>query len=137
MAYQGLSYNISGLMPLALATGLFVSTCSAQAPTGALGPSGAPVASAFAPVTGLQNIACMKAPQSNLRIQADEAKSAKDVFQTGYFHVLLGGYYPGFPPEQADAGWQVIIDGVTYDMLGAEHDSQYVMTRLKIRVGQL
>jgi hypothetical protein len=136
MATQGLRNQISRMMGQALATGLFVSTCSAYAPTGNLGPSGAPLTT-FDPVAGLQNIVCMKAPINYLRPTADEDKSRKDVFQTSYFHVLLGGYYPGFPPEQADAGWQVVIDGVTYDMLGAEHDSQYTQTRLKIRVGQV
>jgi hypothetical protein len=136
VAYQGLGREIAAVMPLAVATGLFVSLCSAWAPTGALTASGAPTGT-YAPVSGLQNIPCMNAPTSEKRITADEAKSESQVLSTNSSHVLLAGYYPLFPAVGADAGWQVHIDGVTYDLLGAESDSQDTQTRLNVQVVQI
>ena len=135
MAYQGLGREIAAVMQLATATGLFVSLCSAYAPTGALTASGAPTG-AYAPVSGLQDIPCMNAPTSAIRITATEAKSLKEVTSTNSNHVLLGGYYPAFT-DSADKGWQVYIDGETYDLLGVEFDSQATQTRLNVQVVQI
>ncbi len=135
MAYQGLSYEIASVMPLAIATGLFASLCSAFAPTGDLTGSGAP-AGTYAAVSGLQDIPCMNAPTSEIRITANEAKSPKEVLATNSNHVLLAGYFPAFT-DGADAGWQVHIDGTVYDLLGVEFDSQSTQTRLNVRTVQV
>jgi hypothetical protein len=137
MAYQGLAYELANVMPLARASGLFVALCSAYAPTGALGPSGAPTG-AYGPVSGLQSIPCTSAPTSGIRVTATEQKSAKQVLALRFNHVLLDGFFPQFPPG-TDSGWQVqIVDaagnGPTYDLLGAEADSQTLMTRLSVRI---
>lgn len=135
MAYQGLGRDIAAVMPLAVATGLFVSVCSAYAPTGALTASGAPTGT-YAPVSGLQNIPCMSAPTSDSRITATETKAESEVISANSNHVLLAGYYPTFPTG-TDEAWQVHIDGVVFDLLGAESDSQSTQTRLNVQVVQI
>lgn len=133
--YQGLSYDIAGVMPAALASGLFVSLATAQAPDGNFGPSGAP-SGVFANITGLVDIPCMDAPPNDARIQATEVKAVEEILAQGWRHVLLGGFYPQFVAG-VGAGWRVIVDGIIYDLIGAENDSQSTQTRLHLRLADL
>lgn len=137
--YQGLAYEIEGVMPQAVDTGLFVSLCSFNQPSGALGPSGAPVtgAGAWVPVANLQNIPCKRQPVSNLRIQATEVRQLEEILSLQVQHVLLNGYYPDVTGLGSDDNWQAVIDGVAYTLMGAESDSQSQMTRCEVRLAQI
>jgi hypothetical protein len=123
---------IPNVMKRAVASGLFVSLASFFAPDLIQGPTGNPVGT-FTPVTGLQGIPCMDAPQSDIRVSSDEVRSVTDIQAGRYRHVLLNGYYPaviaGWP-----LGWRVTIDGVIWDLAGAECDSQRTQTRLKLQL---
>lgn len=133
--YQGLGYDIADFMPTAVASGLFVSSCSIQQPDGLFIDAGQPSGS-FVPVAGLQNIACMAPPQSEAKIIADESKSLEKIEAFSVLHILLDAYYPGVE-YGVGRGWRAIVDGAAYDLLGAEHDSQGTMTRLAVRFSLL
>ena len=65
-------------------------------------------------------------------------KSLEEILREGFRHLLLNGYYPQMTPDnQIPQGWQAVVDGVTYEILGVEHDSQQQMTRLQVRLVQL
>lgn len=132
---QELLYEVEAVMPAALATGLFVSLATFQAPTGDVGPSGAPL-NTFADVAGLVNIPCIAAPTSDASVQANELKSLEDVMAAALLHVLLNDWYPQIENGVA-VGWRVVIDGIVFDLLGAESDSQGQQTRIEVKVVRL
>ncbi len=129
---QGLSYEIAGVMPLAVATGLFVSLCTIQSPSASINPDGTPVNS-YSDVAGLVNIPCMDAVLSDSSIQATEAKTLQEILSKTYRHVLLNGFYPSILAGVGE-GWRAVVDGTAYDLLGAEPDSQSQMIRLKLQL---
>jgi len=134
-----ISSLIAEVMPNAIASGLFVSLFSAFAPSSALEPGGEVPPGKLVPVPSVQNVPCMIAPPSNLRLSATEQKTAPAVLSLQFAHVLLSGYYPQIPGSDAD--WDAVItnpDGSTLvvDVVGAEVDSQSQMTRVSVRIAQ-
>jgi len=123
---------IANVMPRALATGLFVSLCTIQAISGNPNPDGTP-STVYADVPGLVNIPCMDAPPSMERIQATEVKQVAEILAKGMRHVLLGQCFLD-APNWAGRGYQAIVDGVAYDLLGAENDSQSTQTRIDLQL---
>lgn len=132
--YQGLALEISRVMAQAVDTGLFVSLCTFQEP-GLAGPSGAP-SNTFTNVDPLVNIPCMNAPVSDVRIQALELKALQEIEESSLRHVLLNGWYPQIEDGVAN-GWRCIVDGVVYDLMGAESDSQGTQTRLELKLASI
>jgi len=131
---QGLTYELSAVMPQATGTGLFSSLATIQQPNGLYGPSGAP-SSTFVNVSGLVNIPCVDAVPSTARVQATEIKELMQIMSKGLRHLLLNAYYPEATPDgQIPSNWRAIVDGTTYDILGVEHDSQNQMTRLELQL---
>lgn len=130
-----IAYSIAAVMPTARASGLFVSLATIQQPDGVLIDAGQP-SGTFVNVAGHVNIPCMDAPSSNVRIGVTENKSIQNVQAFNDSHVLLGGWYP-LLETSAGLGWRAVIDGKSYDLLGAESDSQFTQTRLKIQSSQL
>lgn len=132
---QGIAYEVQGVMPAAVATGLFVSLCTIQAPDGIIGGSGQPSGN-FANVSGLVNIPCMDAPDSvdKFNIQATEVRAIEEIESKGFRHVLLDNYYPTIDQYHRQ-GSRAVIDGVDiYTILGVEVDSQSTQTRLKLEL---
>lgn len=132
--------SVAGVMPAALATGLFVSTCSISAPAAASGA----ISGTYTAVTGLQDIVCMDAPemfQGSSSLSAVEIKSQGQTESMGKRHILLDAYYPQLSPETnwGNVGWRATvvnsINGTTvvYDIIGVEADSQQTQTRLCAR----
>lgn len=132
---QGIAYDVAEVMAQAVATGLYVSLATFQSLDTTQGPTGNPVGT-YANVAGLVNIACMDAPLAPGTISALEAKALAEIESKGIRHVSLDGYYPavitGWPQ-----GWRCIVDGVIYDVLGAEADSQSTQTRVKLQLVSL
>ena len=87
-------------------------------------------------VAGLVNIACMDTPPSEIRIQSTELKDLEEILATRLKHILLDGYYYqielGVP-----LGWRAVIDGVAFDLLGAESDSQAQQTRMEVKLASI
>lgn len=129
---QGIQTAIAAVMPAALATGLFVSLCTIQAPDTNPNPDGT-ANNNFAPIAGLINIPCMDAPQSVERIQATEVKDVAEILAKGMRHVLLGRWFVD-ATNWAGKGYQAVVDGITYDLLGAENDSQSTQTRIDLQL---
>lgn len=136
--YQGQGFDIAAVMPAALDTGLFVSLCTIQMPTGELTADGSPAMTGgdsgdgWNNVAGLIDIPCMDAPEGmESRIMANTNRSPEFIEGFQYRHVLLGGYYPDI--EQFD-DWRAIVDGQAWDAIGVESDSQSTQTRLRLQL---
>lgn len=127
-----LGYAIPQVMQSAYASGLFVSLCTVQQPSTTQGPTGNPL-NGFTDITGLIDIPCMDAPPSMARIQATEMKDVAEILSKGLRHVLLNQCFPD-AINWSGRAYRVVIDGVVYDLLGAEVDSQAVMTRLDLQL---
>jgi hypothetical protein len=135
---QTIQADCASVMAQAVASGLFVSFATLQKPTGNLTPDGAPDGT-FTNVAGLVNIPCMDAVLAPGNIEATEAKELEEIMAKSYRHITLNGYYPqcfttSAGESGAPKGWRVIVDGVIYDLLGAEPDSQATQTRLKCQI---
>ena len=132
--YQGIALDIATVMPQAVATGLFVSLCTVQAPDGIVSAGGVP-SGTYANITGLISIPCMDAPQSVGSIVATEAKAAAEIESRRLRHILLNGYYSQLDGlNWGSVGWRAVVDTITYDLLGAERDSKSSQTRLRLQL---
>lgn len=139
---------ISQVMPYALSTGLFVSTCDIQSFAGFFDDAGAPAigrgGEPYTPVDGLQGIPCMSAPMSVAGIGAGQTKMVSEILSSQTRHVLLGGFFPQIPLQ--DNSWRAVInsfdsvgnlvDSTTWNITGAESDSQSTQTRLALKIVQ-
>ena len=123
----------------AIDTGLFVSLCTLQTPSGTFTLSGAPDG-LYNNVAGLVNIPCTAPPPAESRVQATTVRDLAEITASELHHVLLAGYYPsvdlGWRGEGADATgpWRALIDGWAYEIMGVESDSQSQMTRLMVKL---
>lgn len=137
---QSLAYEFSQVVPAVVASGLPVSLCTIQEPTGALTADGSPDLTSgpnhdgFVNVAGLANLICMDAPSSITRISAKEAKTQTEIESSNSDHCWLAGYYPQIAENTQ---WRAVVDGVRFDILGAECDSQRKMTRLNLQVARV
>ena len=137
MALNLLAAEMQEVMPIAVSFQTFVSLCTVQQPDGLLNPDGTP-SNVFLNVAGLVNIQCMDSVPSVARLQATEVKDLQEIMSKGLRHMLLNGYYPQSTPSgQIPTDWRAIVDGITYDILGVEHDSQNQMTRLELQLVQV
>jgi hypothetical protein len=132
---QSLDYDLSQAATEAFESGLLSATCTIQTPTGGVTSSGAPN-NTWSPVAGLTAIACQCAVPSANAVQATEAKALMEIMARQIRHVLLDGFYPALK-QLKDAGQvQALItlpgdSTYTYEVLGAEDDSQGQMTRFE------
>ncbi len=135
MASDPLSYEIAQVMTEAVNTGLFVSLCTIAQPDVNPGYGGAQTGN-FTNVPGLVNIPCMDSVPSPGSITATESKTLQEIMSLGVRHVLLNGYYPQVttPDGQIPTAWRATVDGVNYDLIGVEHDSQNTQTRLHLHI---
>ena len=130
----GIQQNVKRVMSEAIKEGTFVSLCTIKQPDNVFTDSGFPSGN-FVNMAGLVNIPCMKAPQSMLRIGANEVKAVVGNESIEPSHVLLNGYYPAIPQvTNSRPALQAIVDGIAYEVMGVEHDSQFQMSRLTVRV---
>jgi hypothetical protein len=131
---QGLSYELEGVMPAAVATGLFVSVASFFDRIGGDTPqqdSMGQLDQTLEPVTGLQNIQCMFAVQMPLKPDAAGGdRTPQTAIEKSQRHLLLNKYYAGILQR-----YLVNVDGDLYEITpgAVEHDSQYTQTRLAVR----
>ena len=129
---------LAGVMPAALATGLFVSLATFQAPSQDFDAAGA-WDGTWSDVVGLVDLPCTAPPPSDNRIQATENRALEEIASSEWHHVLLNAWYPsldegwrgdGTPP----GSWRILIDGYPYEISGVESDSQMRMTRITARL---
>lgn len=132
---QSLAYEFAAVVPAVLATGLCDSLCSIQLPDGVLIGAGQPSGNYIA-IAGLTNLVVVSAPESEARIQANENRTIDEVQSFAPRHVWVAGFYPQIETLAAQ-GAQAVIDGTTFDLMGAEADSQFHTTRLSVRTSGL
>ncbi len=133
--YQQQGYTFAQVVPIVLASGIVNSFATFQEPTGELTADGSPTG-AYQDVPGFVGIRCMDAPTSNARITADERKTETEIESDNSDHVWLAGFYPEI---ESHTEWQAVITDAagnvrTFDVLGAECDSQAKTTRVKVQV---
>ncbi len=131
---QGMTADISQVMVLAVGSGLFVSSFTAQQPDGVISGPGAP-SGTYTDVVGLTAIQCMDAPAitAQIKVEAFQVRTGAQVLSQADRHVLLDGYYPTLQNGWRD-GWRAIVDGVTYNIFGVEPDSQRTQTRVTLQL---
>lgn len=132
---QSIFQEIEAVMPALVETGLMRSLVTLQQPDGNSTADGSP-SGVFVDVAGLTNIVCMNAPEPQGTPSASENKSVDQVESSAERHVLLDKYYAAVPEGNGD-GWRAVLDGVVYDFLGGDADSQRSQTRLKLRIVKL
>lgn len=127
---QGLYAQPSDAINAAIDSGLLVSTCDIQQRTGAIDAMGQPDLTDWVDVAGLTGISCMIAPLLDSRPSpGDSIRTSQQYDFKNQFHVLLAGYFTGI--LQA---YTAVIDGVRYQVMTSEPDSQATMTRLAVRI---
>ncbi len=138
---QSLNIDLSGIIQSVIDAGLMVSTLTVKAPPTTLDATGVPTG-AYTDVSGLVDIQCMDAPENTgSSFSAWEKNEMQQVESYARRHVLLNGYYPELSPSTnwGDVGWRAVVTNTvtgevqTYDIRGAEADSQQIMTRVSLR----
>lgn len=127
------SYNFDDVVPAVIASGVAVSLATFQEPDGLLVDAGQPSGN-YVDVAGYVGLTCMSAPTSIGRITASEKASQPQIESTNQNHVWLAGY---FPEIASHTEWRCIVDGVTYNVLGGESDSQSRTTRVEVQVATI
>lgn len=132
---QGIAYDVQQAATEAFNSGLLMSVCTIQVPTGNRGASGSPD-NTWMTYQSLTAIPCIDAVTS-ASVQATEAKALAEIESKGLRHVLLNGCYPSLVALKL-SGVQVralITDPtgqtITYEVLGFEDDSQGTQTRFE------
>ena len=109
--------------------GLFVSLCTIQSPSQAPDALGQADLTNWTDVPGLVDLPCMAAPLTIQRPStSDEIMAPAFTAEMDTFHVLLDGYYPTIRQR-----YRAVIDGTPLEIMGAESDSQAIMTRMACR----
>ena len=139
---QSIGYDVTQAVAEAADSGLVVSLCTIQVPSGNKGPSGSPD-NTWAAFPGPLSFAavpagmpCMEAVTGS-GIQATETKALAEIESKGLRHVWLTAAYPQLVACKL-AGNQMralITDAsgqtITYEVLGFEDDSQVASTRFE------
>lgn len=141
--YQGFALDAAAVIQAVVDSGLMVSLMTVKEPPSTLTETGAQKdLSDYITVSGLSNIQCLDAPDNlGSSFSAWEKSNPDLVGSTARRHVLLNGYYPQFSPSTnwGDAGWIAVVTNTntgetrTYDIRGAESDSQQTQTRVSLR----
>lgn len=128
---QSIAVDIARVMPEVAASGLLTSLCTITVPPGDLDAGGAPdPAAPYTDLTGHVDIPCTAAAlSSGDSVQPTEVKTLSEILAKNMLHVLLGGYYPTII-----ADYRAVVDGIVYDIVGVENDSQGVQTRLALEL---
>lgn len=132
---QNLNYAISQVMPTARRSGLGKSLATITKPPTGQGPTGNPPAGPYVPVSvALTDIVCQNAPESiTNKVSATEQRGLADIESKAMRHVLLLQCFLD-SKTWSGLGYRAVIDGVEYDLLGAENDSQQTQTRMDLQI---
>lgn len=82
----------------------------------------------FAPIdVGHTNLPCRKSPLIIIRPQTQEKQHSDFQLSEAKEQVNINQYV-----ADADVKWQLVVDGVTYEILAVEHDGNRLSTRIGI-----
>jgi hypothetical protein len=120
-------------MPIVRASGLLVSLCTITVPpTGAdaFDDGGARNPNVpYVPLAGHIDIPCTAPPiNTGDSVSPSEIKALEQIEAVNLVHVLLDDYYPSIISD-----YRAVIDGVNWDIVNVESDSQKQMTRLAVK----
>lgn len=101
------------------------SSCTIQAATSTTGTTGE-ITVAWADVAGLVSLPCNIAP-----VSIEERRTTDRTVETGTHRVYLEAYYTTITVMH-----HAIVDGVTYNILSVEQDSQHAVTVLRVEIVQ-
>lgn len=128
---QSLANIFTAVVPAVLNAGIVDSLCTIKLPDGNLIDAGQP-SGVFVNTADMVNVKVMAAPMSEGRLQATEMRAIEEIQSFAPRHVWLAGYFPQ-AQGYAEQGAIAVIDGVAYEFLGAETDSQFQTTRISIK----
>jgi hypothetical protein len=132
MNQNALTYPLQRYQSYAYNEGLYPSLGTLQQMVQDQGPTGNPTGN-WQNVAGVVNIPCGDAPPSVARVQATEMKDVAEIMAKGLRHVLLNQCFLD-APNWAGQQSRFTVDGITYEVLGAENDSQLTQTRLDLQL---
>lgn len=135
MNQAAMNYPLAKIMPEAYAAGWFPSLATLQTLVQDQGATGNPTGT-WENVTGVVNIPCKDAPPSVARVQATEVKVVAEIMSKGLREVLLNQCFEN-APNWAAMSARMLVDGFTYEVLGAENDSDLIQTRVSLQLVQL
>ncbi len=135
-------------MPTVRASGLLVSLCTIQKPTGNQAADGT-LDGLYTPIAGLIGIACTTPPSASAKgMPATEVRGPADTLALKPIHLLLDAFYAEV--EDAWLGTPTQVGGAIatissppnftpkdYTLISAENDSQIQMVRMEIRLGKI
>ncbi len=127
--------SIAAVMPAVIASGLLISLCTITVPPAVFDAGGAPNPNApYTDLSGHVNIPCISSPLNTGgdQVNPTEIKSLAEILAKQLRHVLLDGYYPDII-----ADYRATVDGVVYDILAVESDSQHTQTRLAVQIASV
>lgn len=127
---QEMALGIADVMPAVRASGLLVSLCTITVPPGVSDNGGAPDPNApYTNLPGHIDLPCISSPLVAGDFPAlEEVKSMTEILTKNMRHVLLDSYYPDIETIH-----RAVVDGVEYDIITSEADSQSQMTRLAVQ----
>lgn len=130
---QSVLPSIAAVMPAVRASGLLVSLCTITVPPDSttFDEGGAPDPNvAYIDLAGHVDIPCMDAPiHTGGGGSVTEVKSMQDIQAVNLRIVVLDDYYPAIIPD-----YRAVVDGVVYDIVNAENDSQRQYTHLTLEL---
>jgi hypothetical protein len=127
---QSLTYEFDAVMPAVAAEGLFNSLCTIKARSGAVSSQGQLNMQSYAPIADLTDIPCRIAVQAPANPPQNDVARMQQQFDTRTeFHVLLDGYFPQILQQNL-----ANVNGIDYEIMATEPDSDFQMTRLAVRV---
>lgn len=128
---QSLGYELDAVMPQAVDTGLFeaAAICTIKKRSNTVSGLGQVVMTNYQPVAGLVNLDCMFSIQRPALPNQGATQRTQQQFNTEtQYHILLTGYYPQIQQQNL-----ANVNGVDYEIMAVESDSQQQMTRLAAR----
>lgn len=126
---QSLSYEFGQVMPAVAAEGLFNSLCTIKQRSNTVSALGQTNMTSYEPIADLTDIACRFAPQApGAPPQSDTTRMQQQFDTRSLFHVLLDGYFPAIEQQ-----FLANINGIDYEIMSVEGDSNFEMTRLAVR----
>ena len=133
--YQGIGIDLAQTVAEVNYSGYLSGTCTIQVPTGAQNADGSP-ANTWVAVSELTGLYCQIAVPSATAVQATEVKDLEEIMARSIRHVLLAGFYPQLKQLKQAGQVQALLSltgdsTYTFEVLGAEDDSQGQMTRFE------
>jgi hypothetical protein len=130
---QSLTYEFEGVIPAVQETLPANGLCTIKARSGVVSSLGQVSMQNYVPIASLTDLECtIAAQQPSAPNQGDVVRTPIQFDTKTLYHILIYGYYPQI--IQANLA---NVNGIDYQIMAVESDSQSQMTRLAARVWSL